>query len=159
MTDAPTNVTSRFDDLAPEDTIYETPDGYLIKVKTLWDDEVVLSDPRLARRSTHGAECFRVTGAIVGADGKALRRDCGQHAVHDLKRTHTHHADKFEDPTIGLERARLKCVEDTVRAEKHYQMLRGGYSPGVVTISSQAERKAAEAAAAAQAQGGSDAVS
>jgi hypothetical protein len=144
------NVTDRFSDLAPEDAIYETADGYLVKVKTLWDDTSIEDDPALARASLHGAEKFRVTGAIVGADGKALRRECGQHAVYNLGQTHTHHADRLENPTAGLELARLRCVAATVRAEKHYQMLHGGYAPGIARISEQAARKAAEAAAGGQ---------
>lgn len=144
------NVTDRFTDLAPEDAIYETSDSYLVKVKTLWDDTPVEEDPTLARASVHGAERFHVTGSIVGADGKAMRRECGKLAIHDKGQTHTHHADKFENPTAGLELARLRCVADTVRAEKHYQMLHGGYAPGIARISEQAARKAAEAAASGQ---------
>lgn len=157
---APRNVTPRFADLAPEDAIYETADGYLVKVKVLWDDTPVADDPGLAYRSQHGAERFVVTGSIVGADGKTLRRDTGDHAIHDLRRGHTHHADRDQDPAIGIEIARLKCVADTVRAEKHYQMLAGGYTPGLVSKGQQAARKAAEAAAqAAQINGDNDAVS
>lgn len=156
----PRNVTGRFSDLAPEDAVYETTDGYLIKVKVLWDDTAITDDPGLAYRSQHGAERFTVTGSIVGADGKTLRRDTGDHAIHDLRRGHTHHADRDQDPAIGIEIARLKCVADTVRAEKHYQMLAGGYTPGVVSKGQQAERKAAEAVAQlALIMGDADAVS
>lgn len=140
------NVTDRFADLAPEDAIYETADGYLVKVKTLWDDTSIEDDPALVRASVHGAERFRVTGSIVGSDGKALRRECGKHAIFDLGQSHSHHADRLENPTAGLELARLRCVAATVRAEKHYQMLHGGYAPGIARISDQAARKAAEAA-------------
>lgn len=156
----PRNVTTWFADLAPEDAIYQTSDGYLVKVKVLWDDTPVAHDGDLAYRSQHGAERFVVTGSIVGADGKTLRRDTGDHAIHDLRRGHTHHADQDQDPTIGIEVARLKCVADTVRAEKHYQILRGGYTPGLVSKGQQAARKAAEAASqVAQIMGSTDAVS
>lgn len=140
------NVTDRFADLAPEDAIYETADGYLVKVKTLWDDTPIEDDPELVRASVHGVERFRVTGSVVGADGKALRRECGKHAIFNLGQSHSHHADRLENPTAGLELARLRCVAATVRAEKHYQMLHGGYAPGIARISDQAARKAAEAA-------------
>lgn len=145
------NVSSQFADLNPEDAIYETDEGYLVKVKTIWDDTPVEPDPMLAVGSQHGAERFLVTGSIVGADGKALRRDDGRHAVHDLKRSHVHNADRLEDPSVGLEFARLKCVEDTVRAEKHYQMLRGGYAPALGRLTAFRARKAAEAGQAGRA--------
>ena len=144
---APQDVTDEFVDLAPEDRIYRTAEGWLIKVKVLWDDT---QDDELGSvaGSFHGAERFFVTGSIVGLDGKALRRADGRLAVYNQSHRHHHHADALQDPELGLEIARLACVEATVTAEKHHQMV-SGYRPGFTSVSAQRARKAAEAAAAA----------
>lgn len=128
----PLNVTDKFSDLNPEDQIYRSEDGYLVKVKVLWADE-----------SLHGAEVFHVTGSIVGDDGKAKLRDNGKPAVHYLGRKHYLQSDAMADPTVGLERARIECVAETIRAEKHHAILRG-QGVGMVSQAAFQARKAAE---------------
>lgn len=141
----PANVSQRFPDLAPEYQVYETDDGYLVKVMTLWDD-APLDDPEYpGTPSAHGRERFLISGSIVGPDGKAKRRNDDTFAVHDLRRQHYHHADREEDPAIKLEAARLLCVADTVRAEKGYQQI-AAYTEGLVSVSARRARKAAELA-------------
>lgn len=135
------DVTGDFVDLAPEDRVYRDASGYLVKVKVILSDET----------SRMGAEVFQVTGAIIGADGKALRREDGKLAVYDRGRTHHQLSHAMSDPVVGLEAARLACVDDTVRAERHHQMIKAAAQSGeagVVTARMQADRKAAEAARA-----------
>lgn len=137
MSDTPRNVSADTPDLNAEDQVYETDDGYRVKVKVLWES-----------LSEHGAEMFLVTGAIVGSDGKAKLRADGSPAVHQLGRRHYLYSDAMVDPVVGLEKARLACVAETVRAEKHHQMI-GGYGAQAQGLASQAAfmaRKAAEGA-------------
>lgn len=137
---SPTDITADIADLAPEDRVFLTTEGYRVKVK------VVLSD----HTSPIGAHVFQLSGSIVGADGKALRRSDGSPAVHDLRRTHHQLSDAMSDPVIGLAVARIACVNDTVTAEKHRELIKAavrGGDAGVVTAAAQAARKASEAAA------------
>lgn len=94
-----------------EDRVYrvgEGKDAALVKVKTFHD--------RAASR--HGAEVYRVTGAMAGADGKALRRADGSPAVQSLGRSLTVQADQDVDLVVEIEKARFACVRDTLRAEQ-----------------------------------------
>jgi len=139
------NVTDEFAGLAPEDRVYRHPSGYLVKVKTLHDDR-----PRLEVAegfpSRHGRESYLISGSIVGADGKTLRRPNGDLAIYDLKSSLHHHAERACDPVIEMEHARLRCVEETVNAEKNLQMATTPTS-GLASITQQQARKAAEAIA------------
>lgn len=138
VTFAPTDVTESIPDLAPEDRVFLTAEGYRVKVKAVLSDET----------SPIGAFVFMLSGSIVGEDGKALRRSSGSPAVHDLRRTHHQMSDAMSDPVIGLTAARLSCVADTVRAEKHRDLIKAAVTggAGLATAAAQAARKAAEAA-------------
>lgn len=127
------NVTGEISGLEAEDQVYRTDDGYLIKVKVLW----------LERASGPGAERFQVSGAIVGRDGKALRRQDGTPAVYQLGQTAGVGADALHDPEVGLEVARLQCVRETLAAHKHEQALLA-YRPGMTSRDAFDARKAAE---------------
>lgn len=125
-------VTDEFEGLAPEDKVYRTAEGYLVKVKCVRGP------------SGHGAEDIHVTPSIVGRDGKALRREDGELCIHREGVSHTHKADAFHEPEIALEISRRLAVRAGVNAERHYQML--NRTAHVVTRDQLAARKAEEAA-------------
>jgi len=134
----PVDITESIADLAPEDRVFLTADGWRIKVKVVLSDET----------SAIGAGVFQLSGSIVGEDGKALLRSGGAPAVHSLGRTHHQLSHKMSDPVMGLHAARLECVAETITAEKHRDLIKATVKgeAGVATASGQAARKAAEAA-------------
>lgn len=132
------NVTAEFSDLAPEDKVYRTAEGFTVKVKCLYESRSTGSGPLLCHLS----------GSLVGPDGKALRLPDGDLAVYRLGRGHSHHFHVQEDPRTRLEWSRLQCVRETVNHHLHQNMLRE-YTEGLDTVDGQVARKAAEALAAA----------
>ena len=99
------------DDENPEDRVYRIgteASGRLIKVKT-WHD---------LSASAHGREVYRVSGAAVGSNGKALRREDGTPAVYQQGRTVTAHADSETDLITDVEVARWECVRETACAHR-----------------------------------------
>lgn len=127
------DVTDEFDGLAPEDTVYRTDDGFLVKVKGVWYG------------GHHGAERIHYTGAIVDRTGKALKRDDGTYCIHQEGIGHTHKSDGVHDFGVACEISKLRCVQLTVNGERHYQALKSAArAPGLVTVEEQAARRAAE---------------
>lgn len=139
------DITSSLANLNPEDKVYRCADGSVIKIKAILeaDDMSTPSNPgqhgNLARVS--------LTGSMCNSAGKALIRD-GQAVVWILNQTHHFKAEGDDSPLQHLEAARRRCVAQTLRAEKHYQLLHGYQegipSLGLATRAQFTERKLAE---------------
>lgn len=114
-------------DYNSEDRVYRCG-PVLVKVKTFHEPP-----------AEHGEEILRLSGSVVGEDGKALTRDDGKLAIYKYGRHLTVHAYAPTDIARDLERERLNCVTDTVTAHDHYNQVRG--LSGVATV----ERPQAEA--------------
>lgn len=130
------NITGTLSDLAPEDQVYRTTEGYIVKVKTLLDEQ----------QSAQSTPVLKLSGSICGADGKALRLAGGAPAVFDLAQTAHLMAYAEGDPMAEIEDARLRCVAATVLAEKKRLAIEGqiAMAAGLSTL---AERQARIAAA------------
>ena len=132
------NISKQLVDLAPEDQVYRTSEGYVVKVKTLLDEQ----------QSSRSTPVFRLTGSICGNDGKALRLQDSRFAIYDLAQTAHLNADRLGDPLAGLEDARLRCVAAPVLAEKTRQIIdwQLGRGAGIATVASRQARQDAERA-------------
>jgi hypothetical protein len=102
------DVTEQFTDLNAEDRIVRAANGTLIKIKTLHDPE----------SSRFGQLVFRMSGAIVGPDGKAL----SPKHVHEEGHTFMWSSDDPEaNMAEGHEREIATIVRRTLQA--HRRML------------------------------------
>lgn len=139
MLDLATDITDKTDGLAQEDRLFRTADGFVIKVKCVLNPP----DPRTPDHVAY----VTLSGSVCGADGKALKRRDGSLAVWELKRSHVFMAHGDDDPMASLQESRLKCVLDTIRAEKARQAITDhveGVTPGMVTAAAfQQKREAA----------------
>lgn len=100
-----------------EDLVFFFNDGYdaghFVKIKTIYDEPA----------SAVGRLIFRVTGAMAGENGKALRRADDKPEVYDFERTHTAQSFADEDLSLALHQAQRACVIDTVNGWRAVQSI------------------------------------
>jgi hypothetical protein len=99
------------------DTVWQWR-GTMVKVKTFFDTE-----------SPMGFAAYRMTGSIVGEDGKALRNDLGEPFIYQLGFVFTLQANEDIDENVELAKARARLVMETARA--HHQLRRAPSLRGV----------------------------
>ena len=116
-------------DLNPEDQVYRTESGMVVKVKAFHDEEA----------SAPGNEIYRVTGSECGEDGKAIIRE-GKAAVHNFGRHLVVQSGSTVSLVTALEIERLAAVADTERAAEHYSERK---ATGVGSLREFRERRAA----------------
>lgn len=133
-------ITAELQDLAAEDRVFATGDGFVVKVKVFRVSEI-------SHDGNHGhvAKC-ELVAAICGQDGKALRRADGAVAKWELGRTHHFKATGAADQVRALTDSCLLCVAEAVRAEKIRSLVEGHEEnvPALVTRAEYQARKAAE---------------
>lgn len=139
------DITASVNDVNPEDTIYKCADGTFVKVKTILEDQDE-STPHNPGNHGHIAK-VSLTGSICNSQGKALVRD-GKPVIWILDQTHHFKAEGDDNPLEMLDLARRRCVAQTLRAEKHFQMLQGSQeglkAPGLVSRGDFTQRKLME---------------
>lgn len=129
-----------FADLNREDSIWRSPDGWLVKVKLLRDVR--------GEREASAPGLFHVSGAIVGSDGKALKRDDDSPAVWTGRMTWSHEGhNPLMRPDKGRDLVRRQCALLTIQLEVARQLV--DELDGFETLEGFAARKATEAAAVA----------
>jgi len=101
----PTDITSSLSDLNAEDRVFQIGDSF-VKVK-VWHDTTV---------SVHGREVFRASGAMAGADGKALVRESGP-AIFDFQRVLVVQSETESDVAADIQALRLQIIEETLKAD------------------------------------------
>lgn len=140
----PEDITHTLADISPEDTVYRTADGWVVKVKTLYEH------PGADQGGVHGNILrFHLSGSICGKDGKALRRADGSLAVWTLGQTAHTKAENASaiDPGPDLEFQRWRCAAEAIRAEKNHALVlerAEGAQPGLATVAAFKARRAAE---------------
>lgn len=105
------------DDWNPEDTVW-LHDGVRVKVKTFWDPN-----------SAVGFDVYRISGSIVGEDGKAMLGANGAPLVFPFGRHLTWQADADGDLAAAILNQRIECVTSTARAFRNTEA--GRAIPGV----------------------------
>jgi hypothetical protein len=135
------DITATLSDLNAEDTVYQTPDGMVIKVKAL----LIPVEDEFGQNHGHVGS-VKLSGSVCGADGKTLVLASGDPDVFDLGRTLHFKAEGLSDYRTDIEGSRRLCVADTYRAVGLRDMLEGheeGFGP-MVTVDAFKARKAAE---------------